>query len=170
MRILKIIAYVALIGAYACESMASEFELTSPQFQTDRMIPQQYTCQGRNIAPILQWKHTPENTQSFALIMSDPDTPNGNWVHWIVFNLPSNMTSLSPTIDLPIEAVNGLNSWNTPGYNGPCPPNGTHRYFFRLYALDTVLQLSETAQYSDLIDAMRSHILGQAVLVGRYRK
>lgn len=170
MRILKIIAYLIFTGCFSLKCFATEFELTSTQFQANRTIPQQYTCQGRNISPNLQWKHAPKHTQSFALIMSDPDAPNGNWVHWIVFNLPSNTTHLSPNVDLPIEAVNGLNSWNKPGYSGPCPPKGTHRYIFRLYALDTVLQLSDSAKYDALLDAMRTHIIGQAVLVGMYNK
>ena len=102
--------------------------------------------------------------------MNDPDAPAGNGVHWLVYNLPSNTASLEQNASLPIEAVNGLNSWNKPGYGGPCPLSGTHRYFFRLYALDTVLPLLDTPQYDDLIDAMQSHILGQAVLIGRYGK
>ena len=159
-----------LYVCFAGNVFAAGFELTSPAFKTSRMIPKQYTCQGTNIAPKLVWKNPPPNTQSFALIMNDPDAPNGNVTHWIVFNLPSNTKALDPKLALPIEAVTGLNSYNNPGYKGPCPPNGQHRYFFRLYALDTVLQLSDTAQYDTVMDAMQSHVLGQAVLIGLYRK
>lgn len=146
------------------------FKLASTAFQSNTAIPKRFTCQGQNISPQLAWKNVPENTQSFALIMDDPDAPGGNWVHWIVFNIPSNFTSLSENAVLPIEAVSGLNSWSKSGYGGPCPPSGQHRYFFRLYALDTVLQLAATAQSNDVTDAMRGHVLGEAVLMGLYRK
>ena len=170
MKIIKIIAYLVLTGCLPVTSFAMGFELTSTAFQKNRMIPQKYTCQGQNISPNLRWKNAPQNTMSFALIMNDPDAPAGNRVHWLVYNLPSNTASLKQNASLPIEAVNGLNSWNKPGYGGPCPLSGTHRYFFRLYALDTVLPLLDTPQYDDLINAMQSHILGQAILIGRYGK
>lgn len=170
MKISKLITYVILIGCLAAKGFAAGFELTSPAFKTNRMIPMQYSCKGSNIPPKLTWKNPPPNTQSFALIMNDPDAPNGNVIHWIVFNLPSNTKALDPKLALPIEAVTGLNSYNNSGYKSPCPPTGQHRYFFRLYALDTVLQLSDRAQYDAVMDAMQRHVLGQAVLIGLYRK
>jgi len=99
--------------------------------------------------------------------MLDPDASKPNWAHWVLFNIPSNINAFSESASLPIEAMSGLNSWRTSGYSGPCPPSGTHRYFFRLYALDTVLQLSNTAQYVDVNNAMQGHILGEAVLMAR---
>lgn len=151
-------------------SFALSFTLASTAFQSNATIPKQFTCQGQNVSPQLTWKNVPANTQSFALIMNDPDAPGGNWVHWIVFNIPSNFTSLAENVSLPIEAVSGLNSWSKSSYGGPCPLNGQHRYFFRLYALDTVLQLDATAQFADMMDAMRGHVLGEAVLMGLYHK
>lgn len=168
MKISKLITYL-IYGCLAGNVFAAGFELTSPAFKTKQIIPRQYTCEGTNIAPKLTWKNPPLNTQSFALIMNDPDAPNGDVIHWIVFNLPSNTKTLDPKLALPIEAMTGLNSYNNSGYKGPCPLKGQHRYFFRLYALDSVLQLSDTAQYDALMKAMQPHILGQAVLIGVYR-
>ena len=170
MKIIKIIAYVILIGCLPVTSFAMGFELTSTAFQKNKMIPKKHTCQGQNISPNLSWKNAPQNTMSFALIMNDPDAPTGNRIHWLVYNLPSNITGLEQNASLPIEAANGLNTGNKLGYSGPCPPNGTHRDLFRLYALDTVLPLLDTPRYHDLLDAMQSHMLGQAVLIGRYGK
>lgn len=157
------------MGYFCVKSFAMGFELSSTSFHANEIIPQRYTsCEGQpNISPQLSWKNPPDNTQSFALIMNDLDAANHNWVHWILFNIPSNVTQFAESTNLPIEAMSGLNSWRTSGYGGPCPPRGTHRYFFRLYALDTVLQLPNTAQYADVIDAMQGHVLGEAVLVGR---
>lgn len=170
MRILKRLAFVALFLCQHANGLAAGFQLLSSAFQMNEPIPSLYTCQGDNISPSLAWLHTPLNTQSFALIMNDPGAANGNWVHWMVFNIPSNLTKLDSNVPLPIEAVTGLNSFNTNTYAGPCPPAGNHHYFFRLYALDTVLQISTTAQYDDLINAMQGHVLGEAWLTGTYSK
>lgn len=168
MKIIKLIAYFILFSTIPLKSIAIGFTLMSSSFQADSTIPKQFTCQGQNISPGLSWTNAPQNTQSFALTMLDPDAPGGTKVHWLVFNIPSNITSLEQNATLPIEAVSGLNSGNKPGYMGPCPPNGTHRYFFRLYALDTVLQLPNTAQYNDLINAMQQHIIEEASLMGTF--
>lgn len=171
MEQIKRYVYLIVLGCFACRASASDFTLSSPAIQKNGMLAAQYTCAGQNVSPALKWTHPPANTQSFALVMNDPDAPNGNWVHWLIFNLPSNLTQLSQNAKLPIEAVSALNSWNQNGYSGPCPPVGEkHRYFLKLYALDTVLQLSATAQYEDVMPAMQQHILGQAVLVGSYKK
>lgn len=148
------------------------FELQSTSFRANELIPPQYSsCEGQaNISPQLSWSNVPQNTLSFVLIMNDPDAANHNWVHWLLFNIPTYTKSLAESASLPLEATSGLNSWRTSGYSGPCPPAGTHRYYFRLYALDTVLQLSTTAHYQDVVDAMQGHILGEAVLMGRYTR
>lgn len=168
MKTIKWIVNFILISMIPLNIFALGLTLQSSSFQANASIPPQFTCQGANISPSLSWTHAPQNTQSFALIMLDPDAPSGNWVHWIVYNLPSNTLTLEQNARLPLEAVSGLNSWNKTGYSGPCPPTGTHRYFFRLYALDTVLQLSNTAQYNDVINAMQQHIIEEASLMGIY--
>ena len=139
--------------------------LTSTSFQADNTIPQQFTCKGQDISPALSWTHVPENTQSFVLIMNDPDAPNGNWVHWILFNIPADASNLAENAT---QGTSGLNSWNKSGYGGPCPPNGTHRYIFKLYALDTVLHLENNAQYEDVIQAMQQHIIEETSLMGTF--
>ena len=155
------------MGCFCQQGFAMSFELSSSSFRANGIIPERYTCHGSNISPQLSWRNAPVNTQSFALIMLDPDASKPNWAHWVLFNIPSNINAFSESASLPIEAMSGLNSWRTSGYSGPCPPSGTHRYFFRLYALDTVLQPSNTAQYVDVNNAMQGHILGEAVLMAR---
>lgn len=142
-------------------------QLTSPAFAHESSIPLLYTCDGQDRSPKLAWTDPPENTQSFALIVDDPDAPNGDWVHWVLFNIPSNARELPEGGTL---GTSGNNSWGKIGYNGPCPPNGTHRYFFKLYALDTILDLPEGASKADILAAMKGHILEQAELMGRYAR
>jgi Raf kinase inhibitor-like YbhB/YbcL family protein len=148
------------------------FELTSPAFTQGNVIPTQYTCDGRDISPALAWGDPPEGTKSFALIMDDPDAPGGTWVHWVLFNIPPEARGLPE--DLPRDAqfadgsLNGNNSWNRLGYDGPCPPSGTHRYFFKLYALDILLDLPSGTKKLQLTPAMEGHILGQLELMGIY--
>lgn len=146
--------------------------LTSPAFAQGATIPRQYTCDGKDISPALQWGEPPEKTQSFALIMDDPDAPMGTWVHWVLYNLPATARSLPegvpPAADLADGSHHGRNSWKRLGYGGPCPPSGTHRYFFKLYALDAKLNLASGATKEELLKAMEGHILAQAELMGRY--
>jgi hypothetical protein len=167
MKMVKIISCLILMGCFCLQSFAMNFELTSTSFPANGIIPERYTCHGLNISPQLSWRNAPVNTQSFVLIMLDPDASKPNWAHWVLFNIPSNTNTFDENASLPIEAMSGLNSWRTSGYVGPCPPSGTHRYSLRLYALDTVLQLSNKAQSTDVNNAMRGHILGEAVLMGR---
>jgi hypothetical protein len=116
----------------------------------------------------------PEGTRSFALIADDPDAPVGTWVHWVLYNIPSSARTLIESIPADAKladgSINGKNSWGKPGYGGPCPPSGTHRYFFKLYALDTVLNLGSGATKEQLLNAMQGHILGQAELMGKYKR
>lgn len=149
-------------------------QLTSPAFMQGNPLPPVYTCNGRNISPPLAWSNSPAGTQSFALIVDDPDAPGGTWTHWVIYNLPSAEIGLREGIQ-PLErfsdgSLNGKNSWGHWGYGGPCPPSGTHRYFFKLYALDSLLNLPSGANAAQLVAAMQGHILGTTELMGTYRK
>ena len=146
------------------------FKITSPSFETGQTIPQKYTCKGENISPPLAWTESPEGTRSFALICDDPDAPSKTWDHWIVYNLSGSVSALpeDASVDLPEGALHGENSWGRNDYGGPCPPSGTHRYFFKLYALDTTLSLKEGATKAELLKATEDHILSQAEIMGTY--
>jgi len=150
------------------------FELTSTAFASGELIPRKYTCDGEDISPPLQWNNPPRDTQSFALIADDPDAPRGTWVHWVLYNLPAETRALpeavSPDAELPDGSRHGKNSWRRLGYGGPCPPSGTHRYFFKLYALDTMLNLAAGANKKQLLRAMEGHILAQAEVMGLYTR
>jgi Raf kinase inhibitor-like YbhB/YbcL family protein len=144
-------------------------ELRSDAFTNGQAIPAKYTCTGRNISPALAWNEPPSGTQSFALIMDDPDAPMGTWVHWVLFNIPTAARSLQENENTSTISV-GKNSWGNPGYGGPCPPSGTHRYFFKLYALDSILSLSPGATKQQVRKAMEGHILAQDELMGTFSK
>jgi Raf kinase inhibitor-like YbhB/YbcL family protein len=151
-------------------------ELTSDAFISGQSIPAKYACTGRNISPALTWNEPPSGTQSFALIVDDPDTPMGTWVHWVLFNIPATSRSLQE--DLPVTGKNvdpnaiyvGKNSSGNIGYYGPCPPSGTHRYFFKLYALDTVISLLPGATKEQLLKEIEGHTLAQGELMGTFSK
>ncbi|MBP8973958.1 MAG: YbhB/YbcL family Raf kinase inhibitor-like protein [Anaerolineae bacterium] len=149
-------------------------ELTSTAFSEGQPIPARYTCAGEDISLPLAWRGAPPGTQSFALIMDDPDAPGRTWVHWVVFNLPASATGLPAAIrsdgDLPGGALHGQNSWRRNDYGGPCPPSGTHRYFFKLYALDAMLDLSPGATKQQVLDALAGHVLAEGQLMGTYKK
>lgn len=146
------------------------FDLTSSAFAQGERIPTKYTCDGEDISPPLQWRNPPQGTQSFALIMDDPDAPVGTWVHWVLFNLPADTQELPEQTTLPAGAQDGKNSWGRTGYGGPCPPSGTHRYFFKLYALDTTVNLTASTDKAQLLRAMEGHILAQAEVMGTYSR
>ncbi|MDA2912575.1 YbhB/YbcL family Raf kinase inhibitor-like protein [Acidobacteriia bacterium AH_259_A11_L15] len=151
------------------------FQLSSTAFQPDGNIPKKFTCDGPDVSPALRWDEPPVGTQSLALIMDDPDAPVGTWVHWVLFNLPADAGQLAENIakerELPNGTRQGTNDFRKIGYGGPCPPPGpAHRYFFKLYALDTKLDLRPGATKADLERAMRGHIRGQAELLGRYQR
>jgi Raf kinase inhibitor-like YbhB/YbcL family protein len=149
-------------------------KLTSSAFTEGAMIPVKYTCDGQNISPPLAWTDVPGGTRALALIYDDPDAPAGLWVHWVVFNLPRDATGLPegvpPDKTLAIGGVQGMNSGRRLGYGGPCPPSGTHRYYFKLYALDNALSLGSNATAKDLQAAMKGHILAETQLMGRYTR
>jgi len=149
-------------------------ELKSAAFQPGEMIPSKYTCDGPDVSPPLSWADSPAGTKSFALISDDPDAPGGTWVHWVIWNIPATTRSLEENLpkkdSLPNGAKQGTTDFRRIGYGGPCPPSGTHRYFFKLYALDTTLNLPPRTTKRDLEKAMQGHVLGQAELMGKYRR
>jgi len=145
------------------------FELTSTAFAQGDPIPKVYSCKGEDISPPLAWGDPPDSTLSFVLIMDDPDAPVGTWDHWVVFNLPANLRALPENLQPGDLAANyGVNSWGRGDYGGPCPPSGTHRYFFKLYALDTTLSMDEIPDKGQLLAAMDGHILAETELMGTF--
>jgi len=176
-----------------CSAMegGKKFQITSPAFMEGNMIPSKFTCDvhdispslewfdmytydGQDISPSLEWKDIPVGTKSFALINDDPDASGTTWDHWVVYNIPLNITSLDENVKPEKEFKNGMrqgtNTWGKIGYGGPCPPGGTHRYFFKLYALDTMLDLRSEATKAQLLEAMKGHVLAEAQLMGKYKK
>ena len=153
-------------------------KLTSKAFTHEGAIPSAYTCEGNDIAPPLAWTGVPEGTRTLALIVDDPDAPDPKapkmtWVHWVLYNIPPTVTGLPEAAtagDLPPGTKQGLNDWKRAGYGGPCPPIGRHRYYHRLYALDTVLADLGSPTKAQLLAAMKGHILGETQLMGTYQK
>ncbi len=151
------------------------FAISSTGFQSGAEIPRKFTCDGADVSPELFWVNPPSGTQSFALIADDPDAPVGTWTHWVLFDLPAQTASLPegiPKVDeVPGGGRQGRNDFRKIGYGGPCPPPGKpHRYFFKLYALDRILNLKAGASKQELEQAMQGHILGKAELMGTYRR
>jgi len=154
------------------------FTITSSAFAPDGVIPAKYTCEGSDSSPPLSWSESPSGTQSFAVIVDDPDAPDPAkpqrvYVHWVVYNLPADANGLPENASksgMPSGAIQGKNDWGKNEYGGPCPPIGRHRYFFKLYALDTDLSFVTPPTKKDLEAAMQGHILGQVELVGTYQK
>lgn len=151
------------------------FSINSTAFSEGERIPDRYTCEGEDISPPLSWSNLPEGVHSLALISDDPDAPVGTWDHWVIYNIPADSNGLTeavpPNESLADDAKQGLNSWGRTGYGGPCPPPGSpHRYFFKLYALDTILALPADEDKSSVENAMRGHILAEAQLMGTYSR
>ena len=153
------------------------FTLTSSAFSNEETIPKKYTCDGEDVSPLLQWSDAPAGTKTFAIIMDDPDAPPGTWVHWVLFDLPGTLTELAenfPRTETHSSGAKhgacwGVDDYDRVGYYGPCPPPGApHRYYFKLYALDTVLNLPVKATKAQLLAAMKGHILGETQLLGTY--
>jgi len=151
-----------------------EIIITSPAFEEGGMIPEKYTCDEIDVSAPLAWASVPEGTKTLALICDDPDAPIGTFVHWVIFNLPANINELPenvpPDKELENGAKQGRNGFRKIGYGGPCPPRGTHRYYFKLYALDTELDLKAGVKKKKLLKAMERHILGKSQLMGRYKR
>ena len=152
--------------------------LTSPGFSHGGEIPKRYTCEGADVSPPLAWSGVPEGTKSLVLVVDDPDAPDPKaprmiWVHWVLYNLPPTADALPEAIAagaLPGGTQQGLNGWKRPGYGGPCPPIGRHRYFHKLYALDIVLTGLGSPTKRRLLEVMEGHVLDQAELIGTYEK
>lgn len=152
----------------------AKFEIKSAAFQNNASIPSRHTCDGANLSPALSWTDPPEGTESYALIMDDPDAPVGTFVHWVLYNLPASARQLPegvPRNDDVQGGPQGLNDFSQTGYGGPCPPRGKpHRYFFKLYALDTKLDLPAGARKKDVEQAMKGHVLAESQWMGRYKR
>jgi Raf kinase inhibitor-like YbhB/YbcL family protein len=151
------------------------FQLTSPSFPAQGNIPSQFTCEGQDISPELTWRNAPSGVKAFALIVHDPDAPRpGGFTHWVVYDIPARVTHMAQgvprTEKLTDGGIQGRNDFGRIGYLGPCPPSGTHRYYFYLYALDTDLKLPPGATKDELDKAMKGHVLEKAELLGKYKK
>ncbi len=151
-----------------------KIQVTSPAFEEGGMIPKKYTCDDENVSPPLAWTNVPKDTKSLALICDDPDAPMGTWVHWVIFNLPSDTKELMENIPVQKNLLNGTqqgkNDFGNTGYGGPCPPSGTHRYYFKIYALDIVLTQEAGITKAELLKAMNGHILAEGQIMGKYKK
>jgi len=150
--------------------------LSSPAFEHQGEIPPRYTCQGEDVSPALAWSGVPDGAKSLVLIVDDPDAPDPaapkmTWVHWLLYNLPPDAEELAENVQaLPAGTLEGTNDWKRTGYGGPCPPIGRHRYFFKLYALDTVLPDLSEPDKAELEKAMEGHVIESAELIGTYQK
>src|SRR2546423_4078027 len=151
-----------------------EIKLTSTAFKEGEAIPRQYTCDGINISPPLEWTGVPKSAKTIALIADDPDAPSGTFVHWVLYNLPAAniglVENLPPTEDLKAGGFQGKNDFGKVGYGGPCPPSGTHRYFFKIYALDAELPLKVGATKAEVENAMQAHIIARGQLMGTFSR
>ena len=151
-----------------------EMKVTSKAFQEGGMIPKEYSYDDANMSPPLAWESVPDKTKSLALIVDDPDAPGKTWVHWVVFNIPASVRELPAKIPAQETIAGGgkqgTNDFGKVGYGGPRPPSGTHRYYFKLYALDTELTLDSSATKDQLLKAMQGHVLGEGQLIGKYQK
>ena len=152
----------------------TEITLTSGAFKEGQSIPAPYTCDGVNISPPLEWSGVPKTAKTVAIVVDDPDAPSGTWVHWVLYNLPAGniglVENVPATESLKAGGFQGKNDFGKIGYGGPCPPSGTHRYFFRVYALDSELPLKAGASKAELMKAMEGHIVLQGQLMGTYRR
>ena len=147
------------------------FTIKTTSFNNEEIIPKKYTCDGENISPALEWYDSPNGTQSFVLIVDDPDAPLGTWNHWLIYNIPHNIIKLTENIKaLPNPAKIGRNSWGNENYSGPCPPRGEHRYYFKLFALNKQLESKDKVSRTNIEQLIKPYIIGEAVLMGRYER
>ncbi len=164
MIILFLIIITACTKSFEVKNMP-ELKITSI-FENNQNIPVKYTCDGQDINPPLYIKGLPNETKSLVLIMDDPDAPIGVWDHWVIWNIPF----INIIEENTVPGEEGLNSWNRKKYGGPCPPSGTHRYFFKVYALDTMLSISSSSRKKDVEKAMKGHVLAKGQLMGLYSR
>lgn len=160
-----ILAFIAATPFFT-NAKEADMKLTSPEFENNGYIPKKFTCQGEDVNPSLAIAEMPAATKTLALIVDDPDAPMGTWVHWVVFNIPAT----DRIEEKSVPGMQGITSNGATGYHGPCPPSGTHRYFFKIYAIDNELKLPENISKNELMAAMKGHILGEAQLIGLYKK
>ena len=161
-----LVAIFWMLNFSSVESKGLKIE--SKAFGDGGEIPMDYTCDGNDLSPPLKFINVPEGTKSLALIVDDPDAPGGTWVHWVLWNIPPAMPGISEGENL--FYGRGKNDFKTLVYGGPCPPSGTHRYFFKLYALDTMLDLEEGASKKQLEKRMKGHVIESAQLIGTYKR
>jgi len=159
----------ALAAATATWASPAGFQVTSPDFADGGRIPGEFTCDGKNTAPTLEIAGAPAGTKALALIVEDPDAPSGTFTHWLIWNIPPGTKALTGGA-VPDGAAQGTNDFGNVGYSGPCPPSGTHRYFFRLYALAASLGLKPGASRAEVDKALSGQVIGKAVLMGRYAR
>jgi len=165
----------ASLAQSTLKGKTAAMQITSPAFANAETIPDRFTCKGADVSPAVAWEGLPAGTISLALIFDDPDAPMGTWVHWIAYDIPAGRKGLPENVpgsrnEIAGGGLQGTNSWGRIGYGGPCPPSGTHRYYFRLYALDTMLGLQPGATKSQVAAALEGHVLGEAELMGRYSR
>lgn len=171
------IIFLPGVGMASTTNVAA-IEVTSSAFEQGGEIPEIYSCEGKDISPPLRWSGVPDEADSLVLIVDDPDAPDPaapkmTWVHWLVYNLPAQLTALDSgtlSIDLPAGAEEGINNWNRKLFGGPCPPIGRHRYFFKVYALDLALDGLKAPDKKAMLAAMQGHIIGYGELMGTYQK
>ena len=147
-----------------------KIKVESSAFNEGEMIPSKFTCTGDNISPQIRWEKPSEKTKSFTLIVDDPDAPGKGFVHWVVFNIPADKTEISENESLSDNIIIGRNGSGNNSYTGPCPPSGTHRYFFKIYALDTMLDANDKINKDELLNKMQGHIISSGQLMGKFSK
>ncbi len=167
--------FITTVFVFNCqERTMNNFQLFSEAFNNEEFIPTEFSCEGADSSPVLKWENAPDKTKSYALTCVDPDAPMGDWIHWIAWNIPSDWKSMPSNVNYEDQThfTQGTNSWGRTGYGGPCPPvgHGPHRYYFTLYALDKELSLDSSTQINELLQTIESHILGKAVLMGKYER
>jgi len=164
--ILLLVFITVTLGIGNAEEGGVGMKILSPKFENNGFIPKKFTCQGEDVSPAVIIEDIPKEAKSLALIVDDPDAPMGTWVHWVVFDIPL----INCIEENSIPGKQGRNDFGGNNYGGPCPPSGTHRYFFKIYALDKILNLTEGIAKKELEKAMEGHVLGQAELIGLYKK
>jgi Raf kinase inhibitor-like YbhB/YbcL family protein len=168
LSILILFLFISNVKSKETSEMNS-LKISSPVFENNGNIPAKYTCTGKDVNPPLLIENVPAKAKSLALIVDDPDAPRGTWVHWVLWNIGPGTGEIGEG-SVPAGAMQGLNDFRVNEYRGPCPPSGTHRYFFKLYALDTVLNLHPNSTKADIEKAMKGHVIAQAQIIGLYRK
>ena len=174
--IFSVVVFCGMIlpGGMRAEEVMEKIEVRSPAFSEGDSIPREFACDGANMSPPIEWSGVPSHAQSIAIIADDPDAPSGDWVHWVLYDLPPSLTGIPAGVPvsekLPAGGTQGRTDFGKIGYGGPCPPKGTHRYFFKIYALDTMLHSKSGMTKKELLNAMQGHVLAEGQLMGKYRR